>query len=157
MSLLSYLKNLFGIYPKTPNEFVKKFLKESEKSRVQLEMIYNREIILQVDSLKFVPSWFKVADINPKEYKEGYVVFFILNRKDLEENDRYQRYKKSNLRMIEIKEKHGQTDIVTFAQFLNKNSDYMDLAKYMRNVIDNVYVFREKNPPILFNLRYLPS
>ena len=156
MNLLNYLKQIFGIYPKGPNEFVKKFINDSRKSRLQLEMIYNQNIILQVDSLKFTPSWFGIIDKDLKKYKNGFVVFFIIDKKDIDKSKIYKNYLNSNnLKMIEIEEVHGKTEILTFAHFLDKNVDYLVLSKYMRLVIDSVYKLPEQNPQILFNLRYL--
>ncbi len=153
--MLDFIKNVLGILPKNPNQFVRKFIKDSKKSRVQLEMIYKQKNILQVDSLKFVPSWFKVAKVDSKPYKDGYVIFFILDKENLEKNKSYQNYIQSGIEMIEIEELHGKSKIMTFAKFLSSDFDYFNIAKCMREVIESVYDFKEENPQILFNLRYL--
>ena len=80
MKILNYILNLFRSQPRSPNDFVKKFINESKFNRVQLEMIYQNRIILQVDSLKFVPSWFEITEVDSDFYKNGYVVFFILEK-----------------------------------------------------------------------------
>lgn len=155
MSIFNNLINVFNPRPRNPNDFVKKFIYESKNKRVQLELIYKNEIILQVDSLKFVTSWFKITDVDQKLYDGGYVIFFVLDKRSINKNPCYQNYLKSGLNMIRIEETHKEDDIITFSYFLSKSSNYMDLSKYMRKVIDSVYIFKENNPQILFNIRYL--
>lgn len=157
MNILNELKKVFGIYPKNPNEFVKKFIKDSKKGRSQLQLIYFDKIILQVDPLKFVPSWFKVATkIDKGKYENGYVVFFVLDKVGIEKNKIYQKYKTADdLDMLEIEELHGETKVVTFAHFLKEDTSYLELATYLREVLDKTYVFKEKNPQLNFNIRYL--
>lgn len=152
MNLFKNIKNILGIHPSSPNEFVQKFIYDSKKSRVQLEMIYNKDIILQVDSLKFTTSWFKIVNIEPKDYQDGYVIFFLLDKENLSKNLNFQNYKNSELDMIKIEEMHGSTEVITFAKFIKHNTN---LAQHMREIINGVYSFKEQNPQILFNLRYL--
>ncbi|MDA9970481.1 hypothetical protein N9E56_01460 [Flavobacteriaceae bacterium] len=146
---------MFRSQPRNPNDFVKKFINESKFNRVQLEMIYQNRIILQVDSLKFVPSWFEITEVDSDFYKNGYVVFFILEKTKIKENPSYQNYLKSKLKMIEIQETQEANDIITFCFFLENYIDYVKMSNEMRKVVDNVYSFKDENPQILFNLRYI--
>lgn len=157
MYIINEIKKILGLYPKGPNEFVEKFVKESKHGRTQLQLIYNNNIIVQVDPLKFAPSWFKIAgNVDKKKYKNGYVAFFILDKFEIENNEIYQKYKKSDeLQMIEIEEFHGETKVITFANFLDENVNYMDLSICLRKIIDETHSFKEKNPNINFNIRYL--
>tara|TARA_B110000259_G_scaffold181016_1_gene222451 strand:- start:1377 stop:1856 length:480 start_codon:yes stop_codon:yes gene_type:complete len=155
MKILNYILNLFRSQPRSPNDFVKKFINESKFNRVQLEMIYQNRIILQVDSLKFVPSWFEITEVDSDFYKNGYVVFFILEKTKIKENPSYQNYLKSKLKMIEIQETQEANDIITFCFFLENSIDYVKMSNEMRKVVDNVYSFKDENPQILFNLRYI--
>jgi len=119
-------------------------------------MIYKREVILQVDSLRFVPSWFKITDKDIEEYKNGYVIFFT---KDVEKfqkgfTKKYSSFSKDN-DLIKIEETHNHQNVVTVCKFLQKIDNHMTLANEMKNFIDGFYSFKEDNPSILFNIRYL--
>ena len=159
MSILIELKKILGIYPKNPNEFVKKFLKDSKKYRSQLQLIYENEMLLQVDPLKFVPSWFKVAKmIDQTMFNDGFVVFFVLDKKDIGRNKVYLNFMcTDNLDMVQIEEVHGETEVITFAHFIDQNTTYISLTLYLRKFIDSIYKFKESNPQIIFNIRYLKN
>ncbi len=126
-----------------------------KKSRVQLEIIRDYEILIQVDSLEFTPSWFKIFKMDPEEYKKGYVIFFILDRNEMEKNPKYIQYNKSNLELMELEEILDKTPIKTFAKFLKNTSDPIKLGKDMKEVIDAIFSSNESDPEVLFNLRYL--
>ena len=49
MRFWNTLRNRIDNKPKNATEFIQKFISDSWKSRVQLEIIRNNEIILQVD------------------------------------------------------------------------------------------------------------
>ena len=57
--------------------------------------------------------------------------------------------------MIEIQETQEANDIITFCFFLENSIDYVKMSNEMRKVVDNVYSFKDENPQILFNLRYI--
>lgn len=141
--------------PKNPTEFVQKFIKDSKKSRVQLEIIRENEVLIQVDSLRYTPSWFKLFKIDPEEFKNGYAIFFILNHKELEQNPKYIDFKKSNLELLEYEEMLENTPIKTFVKFIKKTNDPIKLGLEMKNIIDVIFKTNEKDPQALFNLRYL--
>ncbi|MFL0354810.1 hypothetical protein ACI5KZ_14675 [Xanthomarina sp. GH4-25] len=155
IKIVNFIKNILTRKPKNPTEFVQKFIRDSKKSRVQLEIIRDNEIILQVDSLKFTQSWFKVFDVDKIKYQNGFVIFFIIDRNGIENNRAYIKYKKSDLKLIELDEKHGQTPIRTFAKFIAETDDSVLLGKEMKKIIDGVFDFTESDPQALFNLRYL--
>lgn len=154
ISILKLISNLFRGSPWNPNEFVKKYVEDSHKERAQLEMIYEKEIILQVDSLKFVPSWFKVAKVDKDKYENGYVIFSVWNREG-----NFPAHYKPDVRYgddyLKIEELHGNTPVVTSAKFVDSTIDFMSLAIEMKKFIDNFYSFEEPDPSILFNIRYL--
>jgi len=152
---VNFIKNILTRKPKKPTEFVQKFIRDSKKSRVQLEIIRDNEIILQVDSLKFTPSWFKVFDVDKIKYQNGFVIFFIIDRDGIEKNRIFINYKKSDLILIELDEMHGQTPIRTFAKFIAETDDSVLLGKEMKKIIDGIFDFTESDPQALFNLRYL--
>ncbi|WP_375334363.1 hypothetical protein [Flagellimonas sp. C4] len=149
--------NIFkGKEPRNPNEFVEKFIRDVTKERAQLEMIYKNRIILQVDSLKWVPSWFKLCDKNEKDYADGYVVFFVEDEKDHQANERHHLTKSDQDNgVLKMDEMHGEDPVVTIAKFLQSTKDHTVLAVEMRNFIDRFYSFEEENPNIMFNIRYL--
>ncbi len=157
MSVLTSLRKIFGQgEPRNPNEFVKKFIKDSKQERAQLEMIYKREIILQVDSLRFVPSWFKITDKKKENYKDGFVIFFTKDAQDFQKNyeKKYSRFFQDN-DLVKIEEMHNEEPVITVAKFLESNDDHFILANEMKIFIDAFYLFKELNPSILFNIRYL--
>ena len=152
---MNFIKNILTRKPKNPTEFVQKFIRDSKKSRVQLEIIRNNEIILQVDSLRFTPSWFKVFDVDKEKYKNGFVIFFIIDRDGIENNETYINYQKSDLKLVELDEMHGQTPIRTFAKFIPETNNSVLLGKEMKKIIDGIFDFKESDPKAIFNLRYL--
>ena len=152
---MNFIKNILTRKPKNPTEFLQKFIRDSKKSRVQLEIIKDNEIILQVDSLKFSPSWFKIFDVDKIKYQNGFVIFFIVDRDGIENNTIYIKYEKSDLKLIELDEMHGQTPIRTFAKFIEQTNDSVLLGKEMKKIIDGIFEFKETDPQAIFNLRYL--
>lgn len=155
MGFWNTLRNTITKKPKSATEFVQKFICDSKKNRVQLEIIRNNEIILQVDSLKSTPSWFKAYKIDEEKYINGYVIFFILDRTGIEKNERFLNYKKSNLNLYELDEMLGDTPVRTFAKFITETGDAVFLGKEMKKIIDGVYEMNESDPQALFNLRYV--
>ena len=155
MGFLNYLKNNLTKKPKNATEFVDKFIRDSIKQKVQLELIRNREIILQVDSLRQTPSWFKIFDVDRAKFKNGFVIFFIIDLKDIEKNEKYILYKNSDLTLIEKDEILGETPIRTFAKFTEETNDPVYLGREMKKILDVITCFNEKDPKALFNLRYL--
>ena len=152
---MNFLKNILTRKPKNPTEFVQKFIRDSQKSRVQLEIIRDNEIILQVDSLKFTPSWFKVFDVDKIKYQNGFVIFFIIDRVGIDNNRTYIKYKKSDLKLMEMDEMLEQTPIRTFAKFIAETDDSVLLGKEMKKIINGIFDFTESDPQAIFNLRYL--
>jgi len=155
MGFWNNLKNILTGKPRSSTEFVQKFIKDSKKSRVQFEIIENNEILIQVDSLRFTPSWFKVFDINKTEFENGFVIFFIIDQKKIEKDKRYILYKKSELNLLEFDEMHGDTPIRTFARFIEETDDAIYLGKEMKTILDGIYSSNEQDPQALFNLRYI--
>jgi len=153
--ILNFLKNIFTRKPKHPTEFVKKFIHDSKKERVQLEVIVNEDVIVQTDSLRFSPTWFNILKVDKVEFKNGFVIFFIIDLGEIEKNDQYILYKKSNLKLMEMDEMFEKTPIRTFAKFIKETDDPVYLGKEIRNVIDGIFKSNENNPQAIFNLRYL--
>mgnify|MGYP000545450861 CR=1 FL=1 len=154
---MNFFNNLFTSLtnPKTPNGFVKKFLVESKRKYCQLELFYKEEIILQAESLRHVPIWMEWANVDKTIFHNGIVVHFFIQKKDLAESSIYKRYvlNKERLNMIEFEDE--ELGIINFTYFFKSSADYMDIAIYMKKVIDNTLQFKENNPQILFNIRYL--
>ena len=75
--------NIFKIFyhkylikkPRSPEESFAKFLFESRNNHKTLLLTYNDKILIQIDSLREHPFWFKKAEINEVYYKNGYVLF----------------------------------------------------------------------------------
>jgi hypothetical protein len=155
MTFLNSLNFAFKRKPKSPTEFVKRYIRDSKKSRVQLEIIRDNEVLIQVDYLEFTPSWFKVFKVDSEKYKNGYVIFFILDQEEIEKNPKYILYKNSNLELMELEEMLDKTPIKTFAKFVKSTNDPIKLGKEMKEVIDSIFTSTEKDPEVLFNLRYL--
>jgi len=159
MNIIKYFINLIrNDTPKNPNEFVKKFIKDSKKERAQLELIYDDEIILQVDALNFVPSWFKITNKSAKDFKNGYVIFFSKNTEDF-----YGSHAERELNHLEkddfikIEETYDNLPVTTVAKFVSAIDNYLSLANEMKDFVNKFYRFKERDPSILFNIRYLPN
>ncbi|KAB1071864.1 hypothetical protein F6U93_00005 [Tamlana haliotis] len=154
MNIGKTIAKLFNRKPKNPNEFVKSFIKQSKTQRVQLELIKDNEVILQVDSLKFTPSWFKLFNISNDKYQNGYVVFFVIDSEKLKTSDKYNRYKKSNLQLLELDEEIDDgTEIRTFAKFVKHTDDEITLGKIMKEILDVIIKTDENDPQALFVIR----
>lgn len=153
------IKMFLGLTPKLPSDFVAKFISISKRKRTQLQLIHENRILLHVDPLKFVPSWFNfTSDSFKKKYFEGYVVFFIIDKKGIEKNIEYLKYKKStDFNMIEIEEKQGKTEVITFAQFFESKIDHISLTLFLKKIIDNIYMPEEQNLEILFQIENLEN
>ncbi|WPY97631.1 hypothetical protein [Christiangramia sp. OXR-203] len=141
--------------PKNPTEFVQRFIQDCKKSRVQLEIIREDQVLIQVDSLRYTPSWFKIFKIDPEEFKNGYAIFFILDQEELGKNQKYIELKKSDLELLEHDEMLENTPIKTFVKFIKQTNDPIKLGLEMKNIIDVIFKTNEKDPQALFNLRYL--
>ncbi len=152
----SFINRVSSRTPRNPNEFVKKFMEDSDKERAQLEMIYKNNAILQVDPLKFVPSWFKFVNKNEQEYNNGYVLFFVQDKDDFTSNGMEKKLEFNNGKgFLKIDEFHGKDPVITIAKLIPETKDYLSLGIEMRKFIDTFYSFKERNPSILFNIRYL--
>jgi hypothetical protein len=154
MGFWNALKNILTGKPRDITAFKYKFIQESNKCKVQLEIIYDNEILIHVDSLKFTPSWFKVFNVNRDEFENGFVIFFIIDRKEIETNTKYMLYKKSELNLEELDEMHGDTPIRTFAKFIKETDDPVFLGKEIKKILDVIFVPSEPNPQAIFNLNY---
>ncbi|UOY08640.1 hypothetical protein L0P88_08815 [Muricauda sp. SCSIO 64092] len=155
---MNFIKSFFGLREKvtmTPHEFIEKFVFDSKRKHVQLELYYSKKVILQLESLKHVPIWTDWCNVGLKDYRNGYVCHFFLKKKNLSKNKFYDNYKGSKdfLDMVEYED--DDYGIINFVHFFKKGTRPIDIGKYMRKVIDNVYKFPEENPQIGFNLRYL--
>ena len=142
---------LSRITMRSPDKFIKKFLKDSLNKPVQLELFYQNTGLLQVQSLKYFPSWLEKGNVVDDKYENGYVIIVIVNKIDTQivENLR-------NLNMVKYEfQQSNSKKIISFLYFFEKDVTSVKLGKYMRKVIDAVYKFQKKNPQILFNLRYL--
>ncbi len=154
--MIEYLRNLFSFKKKgTSNDYVYLFVKDCKKKHVQLELYYKDKPILIVESLIHVPIWMEWAKVDQSNFRGGYVIHFFISKKSINENPIYLNYleKKDNLEMIEyFDEEHN---LVDFLYFMEEGVEPIELAQKMREIIDGVYRFKEENPQILFNLRYL--
>jgi hypothetical protein len=50
---------------------------------------------------------------------------------------------------------HNDKTVITVGKFLASIDNHLTLANEMKNFIDGFYSFKETNPSILFNIRYL--
>tara|TARA_R110002049_G_C8800255_1_gene532530 strand:+ start:26 stop:502 length:477 start_codon:yes stop_codon:yes gene_type:complete len=152
-NLINYLKGK----PKTATDFIQKFIDVTKKRRAQLEIIRNNEILVQVDSLRKTRSWFLVFDVDQKHYKNGFVIFFIVETENIENEERFINYKKSELNLLELDEMIGETPIRTFAKFIKETDDAVFLGKEMKDIIYSIFKTEEKDPQAIFNVRYIDS
>src|SRR5690554_6442511 len=155
MKFWNTLKNTLTRKPKTATDFIDKFIRDSKKSRVQLEIIRDNNILIQTDSLKYTPSWFKVFKVSKNEFKNGFVIFFVIDLEKIETNEKFLRYKNSQLKLMEVDEMIDKTPIRTFAKFLKETNDFVYLGKELKKIIDVIYKSNELDPQALFNLRYI--
>ncbi|WP_246131559.1 hypothetical protein [Aquimarina intermedia] len=89
------------------------------------------------------------------DFENGFVVFFTINQKNIEKNQRYKLYKKSKLQLMELDEFHGDRPIRTIAKFIAQTSDPVYLGNEIKTILDSIYRSDKKNPQALFNLRYI--
>ena len=153
MEIQNFLRNF--LKPKSATGFVDKFIKDSSKRRVHLELIYKNDLILQVDPLKFLPSWFELFNVNQTNFKNGFVIFLVLDRKGIEKNKNYINYQESGIELMELDEMHGETPIRTFAKFVKWTNDPVLLGKEMRVILEGVFKSSIMEEQAIFNLRYI--
>lgn len=148
------IRKLFS-KPSNPNDFVKKFISDSKKNHIQLELYYKGEIILQVESLRHVPIIMSWTNVDKEKYKNGFAVNFFERKDKLNKSKIYSNYllTKNEIDMIEYDDLDN--NVLTFFKLFQSNISYMDLATYMRFVIEKIFKFEEFNPQILFNIRKL--
>lgn len=121
-------------------------------------MIYQNEVILQVDPLHFVPSWFKITDKSKADFKNGYVLFFVKNTEDFTPSYAEEQLKSAEYgTFVKIEEMYEEQPVITIAKFIPKTENHIILANEMKKFIDRFYSFKERNPSILFNNPYLPN
>ena len=63
------------------------------------------------------------------------------------------RYKKSDLKLIELDENLDNEEIKTFAKPLAKTKDPIYLGNEVKKVIKQVYFFEEQNPKVDFKIQ----
>jgi hypothetical protein len=155
---MNFIKKILGIQPKlTSNEFVKKFINESSRKHVQLELYYKNKVILQVERLTYIPLLMKWVSIDKEKYKDGFVVHFCLESKNIEDNHYYKNYLLSSEQLNMVEYDDVEYGVISYNGFFEKDTTLLEITNYMRKVIDSVYKFPESNPQILFNLRYLKT
>lgn len=152
---MNLIKKILGIKPiLESHEFIDKFMNDVSNRNVQMEIYYSERIILQVQSLKHVGFWFECDDLKKEKYKNGFIIFFFLKNKGLEKNIFYNNFKKAkeNLDMLTID--NLKQNIKYFLYFFESDVGSQEVDAYIKKVIKNVYKLPEKEPKILFNLRY---
>ena len=155
MSIRKYLKNIFAKEPRNATEFIAKFIRDSKKRRVQFEIIRNNEILIQTDSLRHSSTWFDLFGTDKNEYKNGFVIFFVLDQSGINENRQFISYKNSNLNLLELDEMIDKTPVRTFAKFIKETNDPVYLGKEIKKIVDVIFKSNERDPQALFNLRYI--
>lgn len=155
MSILRNLKKIFTKEPKNATEFLAKFIRDSKKGRVQFEVIRDNEILIQTDSLRYSDTWFDLFGTSKNEYRNGFVIFFIIDREGINENQQFVSYKNSNLNLLELDEMIDKTPVRTFAKFIKETNDPVYLGKEIKKILDVIFKSNEKDPQALFNLRYI--
>ena len=152
MSLLNKIIQRFK--KSTPDSFINKFLKESKVKNVQMELYFNERVLLQIDSLKNVPVWIERGKVNEDNYKNGFILFFFINKRKKEKYNECKRIlDTSDLNMIEFE---GKLNFI-FMHFFDKNVKSIELNAFLRKVINIVYQLPTENTKIGFNLRYLKN
>jgi phosphatidylglycerophosphatase A len=153
------IKRKLGLTPKYPSDFIKTFMSKCKNKRVQLQLIHRNRNLLYVDSLKFVPSWYKFLGESAKnKYFQGYVVFLIFDKIGIENNKEYKNYKKiKDLNIIEIDEKLGKTEVITIAHFFESKIGHIRLTHKIKEIIDNIYMPKDQNLDILFQIENLEN
>lgn len=142
--------------PETPHQALGIFLQKSQDGRVQLEIIHKGQLTLLVESLTYVPSWFKDTNKDPIYYKEGYVISCAYDVDYFRTS-----YAAEAFNNLKTRDKYILTDnfldenpIKVIACFLPK-IEPIELITAMTQFIETFNKFEESNPQLDFNLRYL--
>ncbi|PKP29179.1 MAG: hypothetical protein CVU01_01245 [Bacteroidetes bacterium HGW-Bacteroidetes-18] len=154
--ILNAFKKLLGIHPKlTSDEFINKFMEDVNYKHVQMEVYFDERVILMIDSLSHVPIWIERGKISEKIYKNGFVIFFFFNKKQINRNNYYKNYLNSK-EQLEMVEYEGKINLI-YLHFFDKNATSIEIGDYMLKIINMVYKISSKDSQILFNLRYLKT
>jgi hypothetical protein len=157
MRFWNTLKNTLTGKPRSATEFIQKFIRDSKKSRLQLEIIRDNEILVQVDSLRFTPLWFKVFTVDKNKFQNGFVLLFTFERDAIKKINTYIDYKNSGIELIELDEMNGEAPIRTLAKFLTETDDAIYLGNEIKIIIDLIFKSNELDPQVIFNLQYIST
>lgn len=144
--------------PNTPNQAIGKFLRKLQEGRVQLEILHKGQLTLLVESLTYVPSWFKGTNKDTKFYRDGYVLSCAYDNE----------YFETSYAIKAFKNIQTKGEYILMDNFLHENSikiivyflpkvEPIQLALAMKRFIETFNNFEESNPQMDFNLRYLSN
>jgi hypothetical protein len=137
LSIISKIKRLLGLLPKTPNEFIEKFIKESKNHYYDLALKYDDNFVLIVEPLKFTSVLYKHIDNKIENFKNGYIVYFEIESKNINNSKYYKKFKESeDLELFELDNIPSKKNKTLVARYFNENIHYMELAVYLKEVLD---------------------
>lgn len=93
--------------------------------------------------------------VNKEKYKNGYVISFYFENNRINDNPKYLNYLENREDLSVIEYDEIKYNILSCYHFFEEDTTSVELAKYMKKVIDIVYKLPGKDPQILFNLRTL--
>ena len=154
----SIYKKYIAKRPQNPEESFAKFLSESRKYHKTLLLKYNDDILIQIDSLREHPFWFKRAGINEAYFKNGYILF-TKEKTDIQDASPLSERFASTLegKFIKIEKKRNSKKHIEIAQFIENDIKPFELSLIVKEFIETFYSFDEVNPKITFDLFTLPS
>ena len=132
-------------------------MKLSRSKRVILSVIYENAILVEIDSFRYAEFWFPVLKISNKKYKNGFAIYFVINQKNILNDENYNRYKNSDLKLIELDENIENVKVKTFVKALEQTRDSAHLGREIKNIIEKVYFFEEQNPNVYFKIQIIPK
>lgn len=97
--LIVKIKNLFkpSKIERPESVLLEKFINLTDKNEIyQMEIYYNDIVIMELQPLKFIKSWYKKSNIN-KEFNDGYILFLWINNNQIQKNNWYKNIKENNL------------------------------------------------------------
>jgi hypothetical protein len=150
-----YLINRFLSKKKTPNEYIQQFLNQASNTPIQLELYYNKEPLLLLQSLKYSNLWYGWCDVPQAEFPDGIVLSYYLKKEMINFEEYYASSEELSVKLGLRKFEDVENGMINFVLFLKQETSFNELINCMQRIIFGHRSFSISNPKITYILREL--
>jgi hypothetical protein len=149
--MIDSLFKLFGVnFVRTPNDFLKKFIKDSKRKFCILELYYKQNLLVQIENTKYIDKHILDGiDVS----NNGLLLSIPIPVKDLQMNKVFKTYKTYKDRFKMKKMIFPDLNSLSIYKKL-QNNDVVGIGSEIKEILYSFYSFDEDNPQIVFNIRY---